>query len=106
MEALLVSVTETRRLLGGISRTTFYELIKAGYLKPVKIGRRTLPSHRQHPCIPESLRRVRCQSHFRPRRSRASTSRSFRFSPASLLRAGNSPIRPPASTAKSAPPQS
>jgi predicted DNA-binding transcriptional regulator AlpA len=41
MEALLVSVTETRPLLGGISRTTFYELIKAGYLKPVKIGRRT-----------------------------------------------------------------
>ena len=41
MEPFLVPVDETRRLLGGISRTTFYELLKAGYLEPVKIGRRT-----------------------------------------------------------------
>jgi excisionase family DNA binding protein len=37
----LITVVEARNQLGGISRTTFYELVKAGELATVKIGRRT-----------------------------------------------------------------
>jgi excisionase family DNA binding protein len=42
MEPLAVSVNEARRLLGGLGRTKFYELINDGHLKPIKVGRRTL----------------------------------------------------------------
>jgi excisionase family DNA binding protein len=37
----LMSVTEARHQLGGISRTTFYELVKEAELSPAKIGRRS-----------------------------------------------------------------
>jgi excisionase family DNA binding protein len=37
----LLTVAEATRDLGGISRTTFYELVKAGDVSTVKIGRRT-----------------------------------------------------------------
>ncbi|MDI6712696.1 MAG: helix-turn-helix domain-containing protein [Anaerosomatales bacterium] len=40
-ERLLVSVQEASRMLG-VHRSTFYELMGSGALKPVKIGRRTL----------------------------------------------------------------
>ena len=36
---LLVSVNDTRRLLGNISRTTVYELVARGELVKVNIGR-------------------------------------------------------------------
>ena len=38
---LLVSYTEAGEMLGGISRTTLWELAKAGQLTRVNIGRRT-----------------------------------------------------------------
>jgi excisionase family DNA binding protein len=41
MEPICVFVTETTRALG-IGRTKVYELINAGLLEVVKIGRRTL----------------------------------------------------------------
>lgn len=34
-------VEETRERLGGISHTTFYELVKGGRINTVKLGRRT-----------------------------------------------------------------
>jgi excisionase family DNA binding protein len=41
MEPVCLSVKETARVLG-IGRTKIYELINAGQLETVKIGRRTL----------------------------------------------------------------
>jgi excisionase family DNA binding protein len=41
MEALCVSIPETKNLLG-VGRTKIYELINEGRLEVVKIGRRTL----------------------------------------------------------------
>ncbi len=41
--ALLHSVTEARQLLG-ISHTTFYDLLRDGRLKAIKIGSRTFVS--------------------------------------------------------------
>jgi len=41
MEPICVSINDTARTLG-IGRTKVYELIKAGLLEVVKIGRRTL----------------------------------------------------------------
>ena len=40
-QRLLYSVAEAKQLLGGISQTTFYELLKNGDLAVVRIGRRT-----------------------------------------------------------------
>jgi excisionase family DNA binding protein len=37
----LIAVTEARQQLGGISRSTFYALVKAGDLPLVKIGSRS-----------------------------------------------------------------
>lgn len=34
-------VEETLDRIGGISRTTFYKLVKDGHIKTVKLGRRT-----------------------------------------------------------------
>ena len=42
MQPLLVSVNEARRLLGGLGRTKFYEILNQRQLTAVKIGRRTL----------------------------------------------------------------
>jgi excisionase family DNA binding protein len=42
MDPLAVSVNEACRLLGGVGRTKFYQLISQGYVKPIKVGRRTL----------------------------------------------------------------
>jgi predicted DNA-binding transcriptional regulator AlpA len=39
-DRLLVPINDTRRLLGGLSRTTVYELIDRGELAKVKIGAR------------------------------------------------------------------
>ena len=39
---LLLTVPEAREVLGGIGHTTFYSEVKAGRLKTVKIGSRTL----------------------------------------------------------------
>lgn len=41
METMVASVNETARSLG-LGRTKIYELINAGKLKTIKIGRRTL----------------------------------------------------------------
>ena len=38
----LVSYEEARRILGRVSSVTIWRLVRAGELKPVKIGRRTL----------------------------------------------------------------
>jgi excisionase family DNA binding protein len=38
---LLCPLDESQAQLGGIGRTTLYDLIATGQLKPVKIGRRT-----------------------------------------------------------------
>ena len=40
-ERRLISVTEAREWLGGISPSTFYALVKEGELPIVKIGRRS-----------------------------------------------------------------
>lgn len=37
----LYDATETRQALGKIGLTKFYELLKSGQLKAVKVGRRT-----------------------------------------------------------------
>ena len=42
MPPLAVSVNEARRLLGGIGRTKFYELIKQSKIKTITLGRRRL----------------------------------------------------------------
>jgi excisionase family DNA binding protein len=42
MDPLAVSVNEACRLLGGIGRTKFYQLISQGHVKPIKVGQRTL----------------------------------------------------------------
>ncbi|AKQ07806.1 excise protein [Mycobacterium phage Kinbote] len=39
-DALLLSIPEARAMLGGIGRTTLYELIGRGDIKKVKIGAR------------------------------------------------------------------
>lgn len=39
---LLLTVPEAREALGGIGHTTFYAEVKAGRLRTVKIGARTL----------------------------------------------------------------
>lgn len=41
MERILYSVPEALEQLGGIGRATFYQLVKAGQLSAVKLGRRT-----------------------------------------------------------------
>ncbi|WP_425309086.1 helix-turn-helix domain-containing protein [Ammonicoccus fulvus] len=45
MARILYSVPEGRHQMGDIGHTTFYELVKAGKIKIVKIGRRTFISH-------------------------------------------------------------
>lgn len=40
-ERKMYPVEETRDKIGGISHTTFYELVKAGRIRTVKLGRRT-----------------------------------------------------------------
>lgn len=42
MEVQLLSIEETSRALGGVSRATVYRLIDAGELERVKLGRRAL----------------------------------------------------------------
>ncbi|MGV0837460.1 helix-turn-helix domain-containing protein [Mycolicibacterium thermoresistibile] len=42
----LVSFSEARAQLGGVGRTTIYELIRKGHLKKVNLGRRGLISER------------------------------------------------------------
>jgi hypothetical protein len=39
---LAVPIAEAQRMLGGISRTSVYELAKGGQLKKIRIGRRGL----------------------------------------------------------------
>ncbi len=41
-EQLLLTVPEARHALGGIGNTLIYDLIKAGRLEVVKLGRKTL----------------------------------------------------------------
>ena len=36
------TVKEAREHLGGISESTFYELVKGGYLKTFRVGRRRM----------------------------------------------------------------
>lgn len=40
-EPLLLTLEEASQKLGGLSRTKLFELMRDGYLQPVKIGRRT-----------------------------------------------------------------
>ena len=42
---LLHDITTTQRLLGGISRSTIYELFESGQLKSVKLGKRRFVPH-------------------------------------------------------------
>ena len=44
VDRALYPIPEARRLLGGISHSCFYELIKQGKLKLLKIGRRSFVS--------------------------------------------------------------
>lgn len=44
-EPLLVSIKQTRVILGGIAHSTVYDLINAGKLKTAKIGGRRLVRH-------------------------------------------------------------
>ncbi|MBE7158141.1 MAG: helix-turn-helix domain-containing protein [Rhodospirillales bacterium] len=41
LSTTLLSVTDTRLVLGGIGRTKLYALIKSGDIHPIKLGRRT-----------------------------------------------------------------
>jgi excisionase family DNA binding protein len=45
MVRLLHPLPEAQDVLGGMGRSTFYELIKAGEIAVVKIGRRTYIAH-------------------------------------------------------------
>jgi excisionase family DNA binding protein len=42
MEVLLITTNEAARRLGGVGRSTLYDLIRSGRLRTVKIGRRRL----------------------------------------------------------------
>ena len=42
---LLHPISETQELLGGLGRTTIYELIKQGEIEIVKIGSRSFVTH-------------------------------------------------------------
>jgi excisionase family DNA binding protein len=44
---LLLSLEQVSEVLGGLGRTSIYELIKTGELKVVRIGRRTFVSQNQ-----------------------------------------------------------
>ncbi len=44
---LLHSIPESRRLLGDISNTFFYELVRAGDLKLTKLGSRSFVTQRE-----------------------------------------------------------
>ena len=55
-ERRLISVAEAREWLGGISRTTFYALVKEGELSLVKIGRRSFVHEEE---LDDFLRRKR-----------------------------------------------
>jgi len=52
---LLISIEEARQTLGGIGRTTTYELVKRGDLVKVKIGRRGFITARSLDRYVESL---------------------------------------------------
>lgn len=41
-DRLAYPVNEAARLIGGLSRSTVYELIKSGEIKVIKVGTRTL----------------------------------------------------------------
>jgi len=56
MSRLLHSLPEGAELLGGIGRSTLFELIAAGHIEVVKIGRRTLISHDELERYVRSLR--------------------------------------------------
>ncbi len=45
MTQLLYSIAETTEVLGGMSRSTLYEKIATGEIRPVKVGRRTYFTH-------------------------------------------------------------
>ena len=42
---LLYDITTIQKLLGGISRSTIYELFQSGQLKSVKLGKRRFVPH-------------------------------------------------------------
>ena len=44
-ERLLYPVPEARALLGGLSHSGFYQLVKAGTIRLTKIGRRSFVEH-------------------------------------------------------------
>lgn len=50
-------VSEARHRLGGLSNTAFYELVKAGRLNVVKLGRRTFVTAGEIQRFVESLGR-------------------------------------------------
>lgn len=39
---VLLDISATRQVLGGVSRSTIYSLAKKGALQPVKLARRTM----------------------------------------------------------------
>lgn len=45
MTRLLYPEPEAREMLGGIGRTKLYQLVTAGQITPVRIGRRTFYDH-------------------------------------------------------------
>ena len=45
MPRLLHPIPESQDILGGMSRSTLYEKIGNGEIKPVKVGRRTYIAH-------------------------------------------------------------
>lgn len=46
-DRLLHPIPEARQLLGGISHTHFYKLVRKGRIKVTKLGRRSFVSHRE-----------------------------------------------------------
>ena len=46
-DRLLHPVPEARQILGDISHTHFYELVREGRIKLTKLGRRSFVSHRE-----------------------------------------------------------
>jgi hypothetical protein len=45
MNQLLYDLPDSSRVLGGMSRSTLFERIKAGEIKTVKVGKRTYIAH-------------------------------------------------------------
>ena len=53
---LCYTVKQARELIGGVSHSFFYSLIKSGQVKTFKIGHRTMIAHSDLQALIESLK--------------------------------------------------